>query len=167
MPATNGARPSRAHSSSVKSAFEVMTPKATSHVQHDASGAERRATGETGRAAATKAGTHDRGGAIASRGVPEPVIRWSTYPNAYERPLAGRVERHVMASELLADNPLGDPAERPRRGLCAARLRRGPERRYPSVYVIQGYTGAGPMWHNRSPFRPTFPEAVGRAVRRR
>ena len=35
-----------------------------------------------------------------------------------------------------------------------------PERRYPSVYVIQGYTGAVPMWHNRAPFRPTFPEAA-------
>src|SRR3712207_3208853 len=34
------------------------------------------------------------------------------------------------------------------------------ERRYPSVYVIQGYTGAGPMWHNRTPFRPTLPEAA-------
>jgi hypothetical protein len=32
-----------------------------------------------------------------------------------------------------------------------------PERRYPSIYVIQGYTGAVPMWHIRSPFRPTFP----------
>ena len=35
-----------------------------------------------------------------------------------------------------------------------------PERRYPSIYVIQGYTGASPMWHNRAPFRPTFPEVV-------
>ena len=38
-------------------------------------------------------------------------IRWSTYPNAYPRPLAGRVEQHTIVSELLADNPLGDPAD--------------------------------------------------------
>src|SRR5213076_2412465 len=35
-----------------------------------------------------------------------------------------------------------------------------PDRHYPSVYVLQGYTGMLPMWHNRTPFRPTFPEAV-------
>jgi hypothetical protein len=50
--------------------------------------------------------------------VPEPVIRWSTYPTAYERPLVGRVERHVLVSELLADNPLGDPSKRPARCMC-------------------------------------------------
>ncbi len=35
-----------------------------------------------------------------------------------------------------------------------------PERRYPSVYVIQGYTGSLEMWWNRSPFRTPYPEAV-------
>src|SRR5581483_6421821 len=33
-----------------------------------------------------------------------------------------------------------------------------PERRYPSVYVIQGLTGQLDMWRNRAPFRKTFPE---------
>src|SRR5215208_8061832 len=90
----------------------------------------------------------------------EPPIRWSTYPNAYERALAGRLERHTIVSELLADNPLGDPAGRPLEVYVPPGYDDDPERRYPSVYVIQGYTGAGPMWHNRSPFRPTFPEAA-------
>jgi Putative esterase len=99
-----------------------------------------------------------RGGSVAS--VPEPVIRWSTYPNAYERTLVGRLERHVIVSELLADNPLGDPAERPVEVYLPPGYDEDSERRYPSIFVIQGYTGAGPMWHNRSPFRPTFPEAV-------
>ena len=92
--------------------------------------------------------------------MPEPVIRWSTYPNAYPSALGGRVERHTIASRFLAGNPLGDPAERPVEVYVPPGYGDDPERRYPSVYVIQGYTGALPMWHNRSPFRPTFPEAA-------
>jgi enterochelin esterase-like enzyme len=33
-------------------------------------------------------------------------------------------------------------------------------RRYPSVYVIQGYTGHLAMWRNRTPYRQPFPEAA-------
>ena len=35
-----------------------------------------------------------------------------------------------------------------------------PGRRYPSVYVIQGYTGHVAMWRNRSPFRQPFIETA-------
>jgi hypothetical protein len=35
-----------------------------------------------------------------------------------------------------------------------------PSRRYPSVYVIQGYTGHVVMWWNRSPYRQPFPETA-------
>jgi S-formylglutathione hydrolase FrmB len=35
-----------------------------------------------------------------------------------------------------------------------------PGRRYPSIYVIQGYTGQVDMWWNRSALRPTVPELV-------
>ena len=31
----------------------------------------------------------------------------------WERPLAGTLDRLVVESELLADNPLGDPRQRP------------------------------------------------------
>jgi hypothetical protein len=92
--------------------------------------------------------------------VPEPLIRWSAYPHAYARTLAGRIDRHAIASELLAGNPLGDPAERPLEVYVPPGYDDDPEQRYPTVYVIQGYTGAAPMWHNRSPFSPTFPEAA-------
>jgi S-formylglutathione hydrolase FrmB len=92
--------------------------------------------------------------------MPEPLINWSTYPNAYARDLVGRVERHTITSALLADNPLGDPAERPVEVYVPPGYDDDLQRRYPSVYVIQGYTGAVPMWQNRSPFRPTFPEAT-------
>jgi hypothetical protein len=87
-------------------------------------------------------------------------MTWSAYPNAYPRPLAGRLDRHAFTSTLLADNPLGDPAERPLEVYVPPGYDDEPERRYPSTYVIQGYTGAVTMWHNRAPFRPTFPEAA-------
>jgi S-formylglutathione hydrolase FrmB len=35
-----------------------------------------------------------------------------------------------------------------------------PDRRYPSIYVIQGYTGQVDMWWNRPALRPTVPELV-------
>ena len=35
-----------------------------------------------------------------------------------------------------------------------------PDRRYPAVYVIMGYTGHVAMWHNRSPFRQPFTETA-------
>jgi hypothetical protein len=92
--------------------------------------------------------------------VPHPPISWSTYPNAFPRPLAGRLDRHTIVSEQLAGNPLGDPAERPVEVYVPPGYDDDPDRRYPSVYVIQGYTGTVAMWHNRSAFRPTFPEAA-------
>jgi hypothetical protein len=92
--------------------------------------------------------------------MPEPPIRWSAYPNAFERPLSGRIEGHTIDSALLAGNPLGDPAQRPLEVYVPPGYDDDPQQRYPSVYVIQGYTGTLPMWHSRAPFRPTFPEAV-------
>ena len=74
--------------------------------------------------------------------------------------LAGRIDEHVISSELLRGNVLGDPARRPLWVYVPPGYDDQPDRRFPSVYVIQGYTGAEPMWHNRSPFRPTYPEAA-------
>jgi hypothetical protein len=92
--------------------------------------------------------------------VPEPLIRWSDHPHAYPSALQGRLERHVISSALLADNPLGDPADRPLEVYVPPGYDDDADRRYPSIYVIQGYTGAEPMWHNHSPFRPTVPEST-------
>lgn len=72
--------------------------------------------------------------------------------------LTGRLDEHVFHSELLRDNPLGDPHERPLWVYVPPGYDDEPERRYPSVYVIQGYTGHLTMWRNRSPFRTPFPE---------
>lgn len=61
---------------------------------------------------------------------------------------------------MLEDNPLGDPSERPLWIYTPPGYDDEPDRRYPSIYVIQGYTGSVVMWGNRTPYRPTFPEAV-------
>ncbi len=73
--------------------------------------------------------------------------------------LAGRLDEHVIDSELLRDNPLGDPARRPL-WVYVPPGDGDSARRYPSVYVIQGYTGQLSMWRNRSAYRQPFPETA-------
>jgi S-formylglutathione hydrolase FrmB len=78
-------------------------------------------------------------------------------PWSYE--LAGRFDEHVFTSEALRGNPLGDPHERPLWVYVPAGYDDEPDHRYPSVYVIQGFTGQLDMWRNRSPFgAKNFPE---------
>ena len=72
--------------------------------------------------------------------------------------LAGRFDEHVIASEVLRDNPLGDPHERPLWVYVPPGYDEESDRRYPSVYMIQGLTGQLDMWRNRSAFRRNFPE---------
>jgi S-formylglutathione hydrolase FrmB len=72
--------------------------------------------------------------------------------------LAGRFDEHVFESEALRANPLGDPHQRPLWVYRPPGYDDEPERRYPSVYMIQGLTGQLDMWRNRSAFRRNFPE---------
>jgi S-formylglutathione hydrolase FrmB len=74
--------------------------------------------------------------------------------------LSGRIDEHVIISELLRGNPLGDPNERPLWVYLPPEYDGEPGRRYPSVYVIQGYTGHIAMWANRSAYRQPFPETA-------
>jgi S-formylglutathione hydrolase FrmB len=74
--------------------------------------------------------------------------------------LAGQLEEHVITSDLLRDNPLGDPHERPLWVYLPPGYDDEPDRRYPAVYVIQGYTGHLGMWRNRSPYRQPFTETA-------
>ncbi|MGH3546650.1 MAG: alpha/beta hydrolase [Pseudonocardiaceae bacterium] len=73
--------------------------------------------------------------------------------------LAGRLDEHVIDSVLLRDNPLGDPARRPL-WVYVPPGYDSSQQRYPSIYVIQGYTGHLAMWGNRSPYRQPFPETA-------
>jgi S-formylglutathione hydrolase FrmB len=73
--------------------------------------------------------------------------------------LAGRLDRTTIASDLLRDNHLKDPHERP----LWVYLPPGyddDQARYPAIYVIQGYTGQVTMWANRSPYRQPFIETA-------
>ncbi|WP_280446404.1 alpha/beta hydrolase [Nocardia brasiliensis] len=76
--------------------------------------------------------------------------------------LAGRIDESVINSTVLQGNPLGDPHERPVLVYLPPGYDDEPQRRYPAVYVIQGYTGDVTMWRNRQPFRRPFPETADR-----
>ena len=84
---------------------------------------------------------------------PVPGLPWSGQ-------LAGTLHEHVITSDLLRGNPLGDPHERPLWVYTPPGYAEEPDRRYPSVYVIQGYTGHVTMWHNRAAFRQPFTETA-------
>ena len=73
---------------------------------------------------------------------------------------AGRLDHHVIDSEALTGNPLGDPHERPLYVYTPPGYDDDAERRYPSVYLIQGMTGQVDMWGNRSFNAPTVLESV-------
>ncbi len=75
---------------------------------------------------------------------------------------AGRYDEHAFESGALKDNPLGDPHVRPVWVYLPPGYDDEPDRRYPSVYVIQGLTGQIDMWRNRTPFRRNFPELADR-----
>jgi S-formylglutathione hydrolase FrmB len=79
------------------------------------------------------------------------MVPWSFTP-------AGRFEEVSFESELLKDNPLGDPFRRPLWIYLPPGYDDEPEKRYPTVYMIQGFTGQLDMWRNRAPFRRNFPE---------
>ena len=79
-------------------------------------------------------------------------------PWSYEP--AGRWVEHQVESALLRGNPLGDPHLRPLWVYLPPGYEAEPERRYPSIYAIQGMTGQLDMWRNRSAFRPNFPELL-------
>src|SRR3954463_13123908 len=76
----------------------------------------------------------------------------------WSAPLAGRVDEHVFTSEVLWGNPLDDPNDRPLWVYVPPGYDDEPGRRYPAVYVIQGYTGHIGMWRNRAPWRRPYPE---------
>jgi hypothetical protein len=87
------------------------------------------------------------------------MLPWSTE-------LAGRLDEHVITSDVLRGNPLNDPYERPLWVYLPPGYDDQPDRRFPSVYVIQGYTGHVAMWRNRSPYRQPFPETADQVFAR-
>jgi S-formylglutathione hydrolase FrmB len=78
----------------------------------------------------------------------------------WDRPMHGTLDRLVVESELLADNPLGDPSRRPLYVYRPPGVELDHPRPLPVVYVIQGYTGQLDMWLTRAPFEPTMIERL-------
>jgi S-formylglutathione hydrolase FrmB len=80
----------------------------------------------------------------------------------WSRELAGRLEVHELESAALRGNPLGDPHLRPLWVYAPPAYAAEPDRRFPTIYLIQGHTGQLDMWWNRSAFRPNVPELIDR-----
>ncbi len=80
----------------------------------------------------------------------------------WEAELRGSFDKLVVGSDVLEDNPLGDPARRPVYVYVPpdAKDAAATEQKLPSIYVIQGMTGQLDMWLNRSAFEPTMIERV-------
>src|SRR2546430_11628988 len=74
--------------------------------------------------------------------------------------LSGRFEETWFESRTLRDNPLGAPHVRPLWLYLRPGYDAEPDRRFPSIYLIQGMTGQLDMWRNRAPYRPTTPERI-------
>ena len=81
-------------------------------------------------------------------------------PSPWGRDWEGRLDEHVLDSEVLTGNALGDPHRRPLYVYTPPGYDDDPGRRYPSVYLIQGMTGQLDMWRNRKAFTPSVLEAV-------
>jgi S-formylglutathione hydrolase FrmB len=81
-------------------------------------------------------------------------------PGPWGHDWAGRLDEHLFDSQALTGNPLGDPAQRPLYVYLPPGYDPGADRRYPSIYVIQGLTGQLDMWRNRKAFQPNVLELV-------
>src|SRR5712691_1439552 len=75
----------------------------------------------------------------------------------WSRDLLGRLDEHVLESEALRGNRLGDPHMRP---LWVYTPPGAGAEALPSIYLIQGHTGQIDMWRNRAAFRPNVLELV-------
>jgi putative esterase len=71
-----------------------------------------------------------------------------------------RWEPISFTSAALEGNPLGDPHVRPLWVYVPPGYEAEPDRRWPSIYVIQGLTGRVEAWFNVSPFSKNFPQMV-------
>lgn len=78
----------------------------------------------------------------------------------------GRFDEVVFTSEVLKGNPLRDPYERPLWIYLPPGYDEETNRRYPTIYQIQGLTGQVDMWRNRSAFRRNYPELADEAFAR-
>lgn len=76
----------------------------------------------------------------------------------------GTVVIHRFESALLFDNPAGDPHLRQVPIYLPPSYATSPDRRYPVVYVLTGFTGRGRMLLNDNPWSPALDERMDRLI---
>jgi S-formylglutathione hydrolase FrmB len=79
--------------------------------------------------------------------------------------LHGDVRVDVVASDALANNPLGDPAERPLAVYVPPGYDELGSRRYPVLYVLHGYTGNGAALLSSRPWETNVFQWIDRLIR--
>ena len=70
----------------------------------------------------------------------------------------------TVRSSALVGNPLGDPAERPLYVWLPPGYDDDPDRRWPVVAFLHGFTDQVDRWANRRPFQPTLLERIDAAA---
>jgi hypothetical protein len=75
----------------------------------------------------------------------------------------GTVTIETVTSNILRDNPLGDPFVRRVPVYLPPGYETG-SARYPSVYVLTGFTGRGTMLLNDSAWEETLPQRMDRLI---
>ena len=78
----------------------------------------------------------------------------------------GQVIRKRFTSTVLADNPLGDPAERDLIMYLPPGYANEPERRYPVIFVLAGFMSSGASLVNFQPFQPTIAQRMDALIAR-
>jgi len=78
----------------------------------------------------------------------------------WQRPLAGKLDTLYVESELLAGNPLGDPARRPLYVYSSPGVAAGTSKEVPCVFVLQGFTAQLDMWLAHDAFEPNGVERL-------
>lgn len=78
----------------------------------------------------------------------------------------GRVEMVRFESEVLRGNPCGDPHERLVPIYLPPSYDLHPERRYPVVFMLTGFTGRGRMLLNDNPWSPALDERMDGLIQR-
>jgi enterochelin esterase family protein len=85
----------------------------------------------------------------------------------YIRFVPGLVEIARHPSRLLAGNPLGDPSVREAGVYLPASYQANRTRRYPTIYFLHGFTGAGPSTlMQRSPWLPSLDQRINQVIER-
>lgn len=75
-----------------------------------------------------------------------------------------RIENARFTSEVLKDNPCGDPAVRTVPVYLPPGYDEEPDKRYPVLFCLTGFTGRGVMYMNEDGWTPNLPQRMDRLI---